>query len=351
MHFFGAERGLLATPTQCGTYAVRVDLHALGRSPAEPDLDPVLHPRPRPGRRPLPGEAAALQPAGPGREPPTTPPAPTAPFGLEFARDDGDQNLDRARASGRRRASPRSSPGSPTARRRRSPQLAAPATPAAPSWPPPPARPSSRVGSARRRRRAPAADPLYTPGKRLSRRPLQGRAAQPRRRRARRSPAPTTSATSSSGPRSRSIPRPRRSRPSPTRCRRSSAGSRCASRSIRVNFDRPGFTLNPTNCDPFAVATTLFGDEGGTPAPSPPFQVANCASLPYGPKLKHAAHRRRQAARPPGDPHRLHGDPGRSEHDERLRHAAEGRAARQLPHRHGLHPGPVRRRRLPGRLA
>ena len=31
LHFFGSERGLLATPTQCGTYPVEAHVHAVGR--------------------------------------------------------------------------------------------------------------------------------------------------------------------------------------------------------------------------------------------------------------------------------------------------------------------------------
>ena len=31
-------------------------------------------------------------------------------------------------------------------------------------------------------------------------------------------------------------------------------------RHIRVSLNRPNFTLNPTNCDPFAVNATLFGE-------------------------------------------------------------------------------------------
>jgi len=56
-------------------------------------------------------------------------------------------------------------------------------------------------------------------------------------------------------------------------------------RSVRVNLDRPGFTLNPTNCDPFTVGADIFGTEGGSINRQAPFQIANCRSLPYGPKL------------------------------------------------------------------
>jgi hypothetical protein len=56
-------------------------------------------------------------------------------------------------------------------------------------------------------------------------------------------------------------------------------------RSIQVSLDRPGFTLNPTNCDPFSVEGAISGDEGALARPSPGFQAGNCAVLPFGPKL------------------------------------------------------------------
>jgi hypothetical protein len=57
-------------------------------------------------------------------------------------------------------------------------------------------------------------------------------------------------------------------------------------RSILVKLDRPDFALNPTNCEPLSVRETVLGDEGGQSTKSAHFQVANCADLPYGPKLK-----------------------------------------------------------------
>jgi hypothetical protein len=56
-------------------------------------------------------------------------------------------------------------------------------------------------------------------------------------------------------------------------------------RSILVNLDRPDFALNPTNCEPFSVDGTTLGNEGGQANQSVPFQVANCFSLPFAPKL------------------------------------------------------------------
>lgn len=57
-------------------------------------------------------------------------------------------------------------------------------------------------------------------------------------------------------------------------------------RSILVNLDRPDFAINPTNCEPLSSEATLFGDEGGTSARTDLFQVANCSELPYKPKLR-----------------------------------------------------------------
>jgi hypothetical protein len=57
-------------------------------------------------------------------------------------------------------------------------------------------------------------------------------------------------------------------------------------REIQVNLDRPGFTLNPTNCDPFAVIASISGDEGAHSIRPAHFQVANCTNLPYRPKLR-----------------------------------------------------------------
>jgi hypothetical protein len=56
-------------------------------------------------------------------------------------------------------------------------------------------------------------------------------------------------------------------------------------RMIQVNLNRPGFTLNPTNCDRRAVTASVRGDEGGRATVRSPFQVANCARMPYAPKL------------------------------------------------------------------
>lgn len=56
-------------------------------------------------------------------------------------------------------------------------------------------------------------------------------------------------------------------------------------RSIEVNIDRPGFTLNPTNCSRLSVDSQGVGDQGSAVDFSSPFTAVNCAALPFKPKL------------------------------------------------------------------
>ncbi|HEY5194570.1 MAG TPA: hypothetical protein VIJ39_11955 [Solirubrobacteraceae bacterium] len=52
-----------------------------------------------------------------------------------------------------------------------------------------------------------------------------------------------------------------------------------------VNFvtTRPGFTFNPTNCDPMGVTGSISSVEGSSSPVSVPFQVTNCAILGFKP--------------------------------------------------------------------
>ena len=56
-------------------------------------------------------------------------------------------------------------------------------------------------------------------------------------------------------------------------------------RDLRVDVDRPNFTLNPTNCEPMSVQATVYGTGGAVAHPSTRFQVADCARLGFKPKL------------------------------------------------------------------
>ena len=56
-------------------------------------------------------------------------------------------------------------------------------------------------------------------------------------------------------------------------------------RSIALKADRPGFTLNPTSCDPMAVAAAVTSSAGHESSLSSRFQVGACSALAFKPKL------------------------------------------------------------------
>jgi hypothetical protein len=55
---------------------------------------------------------------------------------------------------------------------------------------------------------------------------------------------------------------------------------------VNVTVNRPGFTFNPTNCNPMAITGSLQSTEGSSKALSVPFQVTNCATLAFKPGFK-----------------------------------------------------------------
>ncbi len=52
---------------------------------------------------------------------------------------------------------------------------------------------------------------------------------------------------------------------------------------VNVTINRPGFTFNPTDCNPSAVSGSLSSAQGATSAISVPFQVTDCAVLKFKP--------------------------------------------------------------------
>ena len=56
-------------------------------------------------------------------------------------------------------------------------------------------------------------------------------------------------------------------------------------RSILIELNRQNFTLDPTNCDPFSIGSQVGGNQGAQAVLSTPFQVADCAALPFAPRL------------------------------------------------------------------
>jgi hypothetical protein len=56
-------------------------------------------------------------------------------------------------------------------------------------------------------------------------------------------------------------------------------------RTVNVTVDRPGFMFNPTDCEPLSVTGAIGSSEGASENVSSRFQAANCATLPFAPKL------------------------------------------------------------------
>jgi hypothetical protein len=56
-------------------------------------------------------------------------------------------------------------------------------------------------------------------------------------------------------------------------------------RVVNVTIDRPGFTFNPTDCNPLAVTGTLSSTQGQGAQVASSFQVTNCAALVFKPKF------------------------------------------------------------------
>jgi len=54
---------------------------------------------------------------------------------------------------------------------------------------------------------------------------------------------------------------------------------------VNVTIDRPGFTFNGTSCNPMAITGNIGSVDGASAPVSVPFQIANCATLKFTPKI------------------------------------------------------------------
>jgi hypothetical protein len=54
---------------------------------------------------------------------------------------------------------------------------------------------------------------------------------------------------------------------------------------VTVTVNRPGFSFNPTDCEPKAITGSIRGSEGAVQPVSVAFQATNCALLGFSPKL------------------------------------------------------------------
>ncbi len=281
MHFFGSERGTLATPTQCGTYPVISTFTPWNSRQAAQTSTQFFTVDTGPGGNPCPGGPRPFSPRMQAASAENTAGSRT-PFAVDFARDDGNQNLfgltvitpPGFTASLRGVAY---CPESAIAQLGNAlysgvAELSAPACPAA-----------SQIGTATAAAGA-GSRPLHVPGKVFLAGPYKGEPmslvvvipgvsgpydlGNVVTRAAINVDPLTAQVTTTSDPLPQII-----------------EGIPLRTRSIRVILDRPAFTINPTNCDMSAVGAVISGNEGGVSRLADPYQVANCASLPFRPKL------------------------------------------------------------------
>ncbi|HEY7257267.1 MAG TPA: hypothetical protein VH476_11370 [Solirubrobacterales bacterium] len=282
MHFFGSERGLLATPTQCGEYPVESEFVPWDGS--LPDQTSLSHFTidSGPNGAPCPSKPRSFSPQLQSGTADTTAGA-YSPFSFELTRAPGDQNLSTVQLQGPPGflASLRGVPYCPDS------AIAASADPsytAGQELANPKCPASTKIGVSTTGAGA-GSHQVYLPGTVYMAGPYKG------------APfsivivTPVVSGPYDLGnvvvrsavsvdPLSAKVivhsdPLPQIIEGIPLRLR-----------DVQVDLNRPGFTLNPTNCDPFAVETTIGGDEGGVATPKASFQVANCSNLAYGPKLQ-----------------------------------------------------------------
>ena len=281
MHFFGSERGLLATPTQCGTYPVQSEFvpwdSVLSTQSSLSFFEIASGPNGLPcpnGARPFSPEVAA------GSDNLTA--GMHTPFRLRVSRNDGDQNLTgisvttppgfAATLKGVRYCPQPSLDQLATAGYLGLSEQAAHACPA-----------DSQIGTAVAGVGA-GTHPLYVDGRVYLAGPYKG------------SPLSLVVVIPAvSGPYDLGVVAVRAAisvDPVTAQVTTTSDpfpqifdGIPLRTRSIQVSLDRPGFAVNPTNCSSFKVNSSISGDEGAQANDSVRFQVANCAELPYAPKL------------------------------------------------------------------
>ena len=348
MHFFGSERGALATPTKCGKYAVQ-STFVPWDSRLEPqtssqfftlDSGPGGAPCPQGARKFEPTFKAASTGNTAGARSPIRPRSSRERRRSEPDRADGDRAAWFDRLASRRSRTARS-PRSRSSRDSSYPglsELAASSCPAA-----------SLIGTATAGAGA-GSRPLHVPGKVYLAGPYKGSPVSivvvvpavsgpydlgnVAVRAAIHIDPETAQVTATSDPLPQIL-----------------EGVPLRLRSIQVNLDRPDFAINPTNCDSFAVSGTLFGNEGGRVTRTDPYQVGNCAQPAVQAEPDDESKRRIEATGPSGDPRSTQLERRRSEQQACVRHPSPRAATRQQPHRHRLHESRFRREKVSGRLA
>jgi hypothetical protein len=285
LHFFGAERGILATPTHCGTYEVRTEFTPWDAELTKQNAHQFFSLTEGPEGEPCPATARRFAPSFQAGSTDNTAGA-RSPFSVQINREDGEQNL-----AGLTVETPRgflaSLKGVSYCPEGSIALLNAPGygglteslLPSCPA--------ASRVGSVVAGAGA-GTRPLHLDGAVYLAGPYKGAPVSllvvvpavsgpydlgnVAIRVAVHVDPVTAEVTTVSDPLPQIV-----------------EGVPLRTRSILVSLDRPGFTLNPTNCDSRSVEATVSGTEGGVANLASHFQVANCSALDYQPNLKISA--------------------------------------------------------------
>jgi hypothetical protein len=281
LHFFGSERGLFATPTRCGTYEVKTTFKPWASELSDQTSTQFFTIESGPKGRPCPNGPRPFAPTLQAGSVDNTGGAHT-PFALQISREDGEQNF-----KGFTIQTPpgfsATLAGVPYCPETAISQLAVfgyqglseQASPVCPA--------ASQIGTTTAGVGA-GTHPLFVNGKAYLAGPYQGAPLSilavipavagpydlgvvPVRVAVKVDPL-TAQVTTVSDPLPQIL-----------------EGIPLRTRFIELDLDRPGFALNPTNCDPFAIESMLTGIEGALSTPSANFQVANCADLAFEPKL------------------------------------------------------------------
>jgi hypothetical protein len=281
LHVFGSERGVLATPTQCGTYPVHSTFKPWDDSLAEQSSTQFFTLDQGPSGTPCPTQPRSFSSSFDAASTGNTGGA-HSPFAIELGRGDGEQYLSglEVRTPPGFSATLRGIPYCPESAITQLgmpgytglSELAASSCPAA-----------SQVGTANAGTGA-GSRPLYIGGKVYLAGPYKGAplslvvvvpaVSGPYDlgnvvvRAALEVDPVTAQVTAVSDPLPQIV-----------------EGIPLRTKSVQVKLDRPNFTLNPTDCAPSSVEATIHGAEGAVQTRTSPFQVANCAKLPYQPRL------------------------------------------------------------------
>ena len=281
LHIFGSERGPLDTPTQCGTYEVKSEFVPWDSALSSETSRQSFEVTEGPNGAPCPSGPRPFHPAFQAASSANTAAAHTS-FQLDLTREDGEQNISSLKVT--------TPPGFAATLKGVSycPQASIEAAEAEshtglqeqadPSCPA-----SSYVGELTAAA-GPGTHPLYLSGRVYLAGPYQG--------------APLsfvfiTPAVSGGYDLGNVVLREGLDI-NPETAQVSTAGAKLPLifqgiplrlRQIFIDLNRPGFALNPTNCSPLEVKAEVFGTEGALSTASNHFQVANCASLAFKPKL------------------------------------------------------------------